>query len=247
MSDQLIVHSDQQTWALPLRTASLRLGSKAGMELRVPHPEIIDHAATIDYRGQSALLINKNPFAIFVGSNRVEPNACAPWKAGERVQLTKNVTLDLERSTEEQGGTTTLDENKKQKAASEFDSKQIIQLTVIVVCGLLGCLTMLKGEAAERAATYSFSELLHETHNLQEIETGHSEKLVSALTALQDAHITEIRWRNTNPQRVIRAYNHLLQSALVRRPTPAQEDLASKIKLYGSQQIQAIWSEMDYR
>ncbi len=248
MTDQLIVRSNKNNWKLPLRKASLSLGSNAGLELCIPHAEVIDRAATIDNRGQSPLIINNNPFAIYVGSDRVEPGACSPWSAGDVVQLTKNVTIELVHAAGGDFPQASQHKTESSVANTKSESRQLIQVGVIVACCLLGVVTMFKGEPSQSAvAHHSFAELLNETTQLGEVNSGPADTIDGLITALRDAHITEIRWKYSNPQKVVRAYNRLLQTAVVRRPTELQRELAGKVKIFGSQRIQEIWGAMDYR
>ncbi|HMO85049.1 MAG TPA: FHA domain-containing protein, partial [Lacipirellulaceae bacterium] len=153
MSDVLIAQAENDRWELPLRRESLRLGSVAGSDLRVPHSEVAPHAATLDCRGESVLICNNNEFPIYVGERRVEPNAWLDWHDGETVLLTRQVTLQLRRAKPSRGRGDAGEGAGKDASTGQLSSRQMTQVAVLAPCGLIALFALVQDSVGPRART----------------------------------------------------------------------------------------------
>lgn len=248
MIDRLIARSNDAIWEFPLGKASAVLGSSPALELSVPHSEVPARAVTIDNRGASLLIVNHNPYPIYVGSVALEPDACMAWGSNEPVQLTRSVTLEAHHAQSQQQDSDRSGGSADQGSGdAKSQIKQVSQLTVIALCLLGSALLLFRDNVAQAARpTESFKDLLADAARLQ--KGGKSNESTRRLvSALQDAQVAELRWGSANPQRVIDVYRQLLETEAIRRPTGAQQELAGRVKRFGSERIKALWRQLDYR
>lgn len=231
-----------------MRKAQLKVGNHTGLELCVPHPEVAEHAITIDNRGATPLIVNKNPYAIYVGVDRLEPNACVPWAESIVVQLTKNVTLELSHTANNELQSASTREIAKSEAKSPKDSSQLLQIGVVVLCCVIGGLTLMRDNSPQSSSSnYSFNELRQQAKSLSKINQGPTESFDALLAAMNNIPRTDRPGQENNVNDIIAAYRKLAKTEAVRHPTELQKELADKIEKFCSGQIQRIKAEMDYR
>jgi hypothetical protein len=243
--DKIIVRTEANTWTLPVQKRSLSLGNDPRLALNVPHTEVAARAATIDNRGAAPMIVNHNPFAIYVGREKLEPGGCTVWKPEAVVQLTRSVSLEF---TRDKGTASPTRESPAKSESGLLDNRQLVPIAVILACCVLGgSMLFAGGNDRTVAQSISLDDLKNNVRNMRALLPERAELYDQLGESLRAAHLTDRLWNRRNPQKVVDAYRRLFATEIVRRPSKAESDLATAIKRYGTQRVQQLWIQMDYR
>src|SRR5262245_42075343 len=95
MAYKLVAQSDLPQLEFALTPGVFRIGSGRQCNIVIPHPEVLSHAVTLEYRGDTMTVKNHSPYPLYVGGDLVEPQGNSVWRADVPLLLTRNVSLIL--------------------------------------------------------------------------------------------------------------------------------------------------------
>jgi hypothetical protein len=215
MTARLIADLGTERLEIPLRHDTLRLGSDARCDLHIDHEEVEPHALTLDYRGNTLLLHNHNPYDIYLDDQVVRSGAWSPWNNKTPLRMTQSITLIYEGDGQVESPVEAVDDAAVAPPASGLTRRQITQLSVIGMCALVGWV-LLNQEPPELPETQdTFARLANDIQS--SLEARQEKKLTKDVLTLaelrrllQEAHLSEMRWAKSNPVLPIKAYQRIL-------------------------------------
>ncbi len=242
MAMQLTIHvAGEASRTIDLISGSNRIGSEAGCDIRIDHPEVSAHAANLQNRSGAMLLQNLNGYVVYIGSEAVSPSAWADWPAEQTLQLTRSVSLALtDSSTPAVTNKISDSEAKRKKAKSTF------QIAVIALCGV-GILFLLTVDPeASRAKKLDFSaeilvqELAEGLQINSEGATGGDIEDQALLRYLQKAWAADLRWSKADPGQAIEAYEILLHHRKVQEAEQNDTEIYGKIRMLAQTRLDEL-------
>ncbi len=244
MTDLLIVDDGAASRELPLRHEMLRLGSDPRCELRIDHSEVEPQALTLDFRGTTLLVQNNNPYDIYLDGMAIQSGSWNPWAPRIPLRMTRSITLTYasDREPADHDGQVA---SELEPASSDDQSKrQLIQLSVIGVCVLLGIFVLSRPDAPVADNSESFPQMQKAIEGTIEARKAqHLSADVAALSEvqrlLQEAQWTEMRWGERSPAMPIQAYQRILNLENIRTAQSTDSDgikaLYWRVHQYASQ------------
>jgi len=248
MAEKLLIHvPGLQDVEVPLQPRTARLGRDRGCEVHIEHAEVAPHAATVDWQGGSFLIQNQCPFDIYLGQQPLAQYAWAVWPAGERLQLTRSVSLTLvsdRAATAATPGAGPSPEAADQSAEDATPSKKqsdgtkkLVQLVVIAVCVALAPLLLRDRSRTLPESADSFQDLVSALKDKQPLTE--SDELVC--NYLCEAWMLEQRQLNSeDQQQATRIYQLLMEQKDIRSAEMDRSSLYGRIKLFAAHRVAAL-------
>ena len=235
---RMLIFADQsQIDVVELNTGKQTIGSSPTCHVKISHPEVNALAATVNISGSVVFVENKNEYPIFLGQQTVDPGGIAEWPAGEPVQLTRSISLELENS-EEVTSVTLDDEVPKDKTL-----QNAIQIAVIVVCAVLSFYMLANDDKKTVSASGSeiqFDELVGKFEamggpDFSKLSSGHR----TLLNYLTEARMIERRWGRQKSDEARSAYEMILRSRMVSEASES-DPLSVETRAYASSRIASL-------
>jgi hypothetical protein len=239
MSSYLLIEDETGTSRLPLPQGVSRLGSANDCELQLNHEEVQPLALTLDFRGETLLVHNRNPFAVFVGDEELQPSQMAAWPVGAPLRMTRSITLTLSGN----GAVSSAkdaDEFAPMERPPTTYKRQMVQLGVIALCLAVGYQQlMVEPAAAVDEPQESFDELRKEITAKIDTQTdvAEADPWKKALRSLQEAYFLEHRPGRREPQLAIEAYQRVLDTDVVGEQNGDPTDLATRISKFANNRV----------
>jgi hypothetical protein len=242
MSNFLLIEDETGTSRLPLPQGVSRLGSASDCELQLHHEEVQPLALTLDCRGDTLLVHNRNPFAVFVGDEELQPSQMAAWPLGAPLRMTRSITLTLSGNGALQSGQTADDFAPAEKPPTTY-KRQMIQLGVIVLCLAVGYQQLtVKPSVAVDEPQESFDDLRKQITatidaHLKNNDLPEADRWQKALRSLQEAHFLEHRPGRREPTLAIEAYQRVLDTDALSKKSDDPQDLATRIFKFANNRV----------
>ena len=222
-----------------LTSGSSRIGREPGSEVRIDHPEVSAQAAVLQNRGGAMLVQNLNSYPVYVGSDAIAPSAWADWPAGQTLQLTRSVSLELVDASEPTGEVKELDDEE----ARRKKTMSTINLAIIIACcvGIVFLLTVDNEGGGSKKLKFTSESLVVEL--TEKIVAGQGQSQVENKNLrryLQKAWSADQRLADKDPQRVVQAYEYVLYHPLVRNAPESDEELYGKIRKLTRSRLQVL-------
>lgn len=235
MSNHLIIEDETGVRQLPLLPGITRLGSGTDCELRLEHEEVQPLALTLDFRGETLLVHNRNPFAVFLGDEELQPSQMAAWHESTPLRMTRSITLTLSGN----GATVPkpLDDEEPTEKKASSSQRQLIHLVVIGLCLAVGYWELNRETNPTAAAEVDeFDDVLNPViAKIGETRSGgmiaRSAQWREVMRLLQEAYFLETRPGQPDTTAAIEAYQRVLETDLIRDAKP-QDDKQLEARVF---------------
>ena len=216
---------------------SATIGSSRACQIPIPHREVSEHALVLDIRGNDFWVQNLNSYPIYVGMDEVAPNTWSPWSSGETIQLTRSVSLTIVTEEDATAEGDAAAAKKSEGDAKGFDFSKWLQILIIIGC-FTGAPILLFADKDEVTGVidkqFDFNEVvrnLESRKNDVEFET--------LKKYLQQAWMSDRRWRKKSPATVMKYYELLVNHRLVRE-NPTQDEIVASIGDYAKRRLSEL-------
>lgn len=229
MANYLQVQDENGTRQLPLQQGVSRLGSGTDCELRVVHEEVQPLALTLDFRGDALLVQNRNPFAVFVGEEELQPSQMAAWPAGTPLRMTRSITLTISGNGAAAVAKQADEEEETPEKSPPSSQRQMIQLGVILLCLGVGYQQMgAESTPSVERDIDKFETLLDAVRTHIKTEEDKSKVRASqwrdVMRLMQEAYFLETRPGQRDSVQAIDAYQRVLETDLIRNAKRQNEN-----------------------
>ncbi|MEX2170653.1 MAG: hypothetical protein WD851_15160 [Pirellulales bacterium] len=220
MANYLQVQDEKGTRQLPLQQGVSRLGSSSDCELRLEHDEVQPLALTLDFRGDALLVHNRNPYAVFIGDEELQPSQMTAWPVGAPLRMTRSITLTISGNGAATVAKQAEDEDAPEKSPPS-SQRQMIQLGVILLCLGVGYQQMgAEATPSVEREIVKFETLLDAVRTHIEAEEDKSKVRASqwrdVMRLMQEAYFLETRPGQRDTAQAIDAYQRVLETDLIR-------------------------------